>query len=48
MVFGTWTCAKYRVNGADIYVLYDSEKRIGEFQTFDEAKKQKDQNAAKT
>lgn len=38
MVKGSLTCAKFRVNGEDKYVLFDGSEKIGEFDSFDEAK----------
>lgn len=38
MVKGHLTCAKYRINGVDKYVLFDGSEKIGEFESFDEVK----------
>lgn len=38
MVKGSWTCAKFRVNGQETYVLFDGDLRVGEFETFDAAR----------
>ena len=38
MVKGSLACAKFRVNGEDKYVLFDGSEKIGEFDSFDEAK----------
>ena len=37
MVKGEKTVAKYITNGQAIYVRFDGEKRIGQFETFVEA-----------
>ena len=37
MVNGEKTVAKYITNGQAIYVRFDGEKRIGQFETFVEA-----------
>lgn len=39
MVRGQWTCAKFLVSGKEMYVLFDADKRIGEFATFDAARR---------
>ena len=40
MVKGSLTCAKYRVNGVDKYVLFDGYERIGMFDSFDDARRE--------
>lgn len=38
VVRGEMTCAKYIVSGVPVYVLFDGERRVGQYGTFDEAK----------
>jgi hypothetical protein len=38
VVRGEMTCGKYIVAGKPVYVLFDGDKRVGQYDTFEEAK----------
>lgn len=37
VVRGEMTCAKYIVSGVPVYVLFDGERRVGQYGSFKEA-----------